>query len=1133
MVYKWSLLPGLVLLSSITLIGLAVFDPFGFTWGHTAPVFALPAPAPVVLRPLQDIAQIATGLDHTCALTSGGGVKCWGRNETGQLGDGTYQQRRLPVAVVGLSSGVSALDGGEFHTCAVLNSGAVKCWGSNWEGQLGDGSTIYSPVPVNVVGLNSGVSALTVGYWHACAVQNGGVLCWGDNRSGQLGDGTIPYSKKPITVSGLSSGVIAVTGGKLHTCALSTNGGVLCWGKNDFGQLGDNTQTNHYTPTAVSGLSSGVQAIAAGSYHTCALLNNGAVKCWGWNWAGQVGDGGTTLRTTPADVVNLNRPVIALATGAEHTCALTASGGIKCWGFNGYGQLGDGTQNNRLTPVDVAGLSGSIRALATGGFYTCAVTQANTAQCWGHDGYEQLGDGVTVTYYVPTDVVGLTGGVSAVAAGSGHTCGLLSSGGVKCWGANDYGQLGNAAFIPPNGPVDVVGLTNGMKSITTGDEHTCGLTSNGVAQCWGKNGFGELGNGNRADQATPVNVLNLPSGVKMLAAGGHHTCAVTSSDGAVCWGYNADGELGDGTTTTRDAAASVNGLGSGVSMVATGNFHSCALLKTGSVKCWGDNAFGQLGNGNPTAQTTPVSVTGLSGQISAIATGGNYTCALTSAGGVQCWGNNDGGQLGNGNHLAQTHPVAVGGLQSGVRSLALDNHHSCVLMNTGGVKCWGSNDWGQLGNGSSTEQLTPIDVPSLTSGVSGLTAGDSYTCAVLTTGGVQCWGANDTGQTGNGRPWRMTPDFVMEEGVASTPTATLSPTPTATGGATATATPSATVTPTGVSTETATPTATTSPGGNSTSQQNFLPLVVAAATPTPSPTVLPSWQRLDNNGALTVAALARQGQQLFVGSRNGRQGLYQRNLATCQAGQALTPVALGGATTVLGLVFQDAEGIAAAYGDHLFYTNNNGQTWIQTGANFTYPRTVAIAGNHAFYAGTESDGIYLSSNGGVDWVVQTKNPQKINQVRLDSLDANSLWIATDATGVWKLSVDVNRLLQKNEGLSGAGLEDWDFGFDAANIYVATSDGVFFRGDRSNAWQRFGQGLQGVKVYSLEIAANQFLYAGTSGAGVWRRPLDNSRDWEVVTSVGWNNQATVRDLLYDAQVCKGLLAATDAGVWVYR
>lgn len=354
------------------------------------------------VTPLADIVQVVAGQNHTCALTTTGGVKCWGKNTSGQLGTGDTIDQATPANVVGLDSGVSAIAADDVNTCALVSTGAVKCWGGNWNGQLGDGTTEQRLMPVDVVGLNE-VSAIAAGPSHTCALTSAGtVKCWGDNLFGQLGDGTTKQRLIPVDVVGLN-GVSAIVAGSTHTCALTSAGTVKCWGQGAF--LGTGTWISSLTPVDVVGMNSGVLAIAAGAYHTCALTSAGAVKCWGSNDWGQLGDNTTLGKTTPTDVVGLGSGVAAITGGNAHTCALTTAGEVKCWGMNVFGQLGTGNTDNHATPANVVGLDSETASISAGGVSTCGRTAANGVKCWGSNRYGQLGNNTKVDSPTPVDVL--------------------------------------------------------------------------------------------------------------------------------------------------------------------------------------------------------------------------------------------------------------------------------------------------------------------------------------------------------------------------------------------------------------------------------------------------------------------------------------------------------------------------------------------------------------------------------------------------------------------------------------------------------------------------------------------------------------------------------------------------------
>jgi len=370
------------------------------------------------------------------------------------------REEGLAASTPPLLSNIQAIGLGENHTCALTTGGGVKCWGHNYIGQLGNGSVLDHPVPKDVSGLTNGVTAITTGDAHTCALTSvGGVKCWGANGTGQLGDGTEKRRFTPVDVSGLSSGILAISAGAAHTCALTSLGGVKCWGDNYYGQLGDGTTSRRKTPTDVWGLSSGVIAISAGRLHSCALTSAGGIKCWGWNGKGQLGTGTTTDATIPYDVIGLTSEITSISAGGYHTCALTSVGGALCWGWNNNGQLGDSTTTTRLAPTDAFGLTSGITAISTGDYHTCARTSGGGALCWGKNNNGQLGDGTVTNRATFVNVSGLTSGVNGIDTGVAHTCALSSTGRVKCWGNNQFGQLGDGRITRLRKiPVDVVAL---------------------------------------------------------------------------------------------------------------------------------------------------------------------------------------------------------------------------------------------------------------------------------------------------------------------------------------------------------------------------------------------------------------------------------------------------------------------------------------------------------------------------------------------------------------------------------------------------------------------------------------------------------------------------------------------------
>ena len=698
--------------------------------------------------------KVAAGW-NTFALKNDGTLVAAGNDAQGQLGLGRSKVYPSPLQTVGLSQ-IYAIAAGSNHSVALDNDGKVWTWGFNKFGQLGDGTDVSSTKPSQVPNL-SGVGLVAAGFAHTVALKwDGTAWAWGSNLNGQV-SGIFPLRTTPTQVAGLS-GIrwIATNSDGDHNLAIGSDYTVWAWGANAKGQLGDGTTVDRNTPVQVHGLTN-VVAIAAGYQHSLAVTYDGSkIELWAWgsNQYGQLGDGTTTDRGSPVQVQVPNGVIpYAVAAGAEHSMMVTYDGAIWTWGANGTGQLGVGTTTDHTTPVQVPGFS-DIRAFAAGSYHNLIVKQDRTLWAWGTNFYGELGDGnygkladgTNAAQKAPVQVPGMVG-MADVAASLGHSLALKNDGTVWAWGLNEYGQLGigSAEIIDHSVPVVVPGMT-GVTDISAGPMHTVALKQDGTVWAWGSNLGGQLGEGSQVDRTSPVQTQTLNE-ASAVAAGGFFTMAL--QNGSVwAWGANASAQLGDGTSTDRKTPVQVKDLAN-VTAIAAGYEFGLALRNDGSVWAWGKNEYGQLGNCSGGVGSTPVQVHGMSGEAIAVAAGHSHGVALMNDGTVWAWGYNYFGQLGDGSETNRCTPVQVTGI-SDAKAISAGLGHTLAVTQDGSVWAWGSNVFGELGDGSYASSRAPVQVHGLTNATAVAASMTAHSVAVREDGTVWAWGSNGFGQFGDG-----------------------------------------------------------------------------------------------------------------------------------------------------------------------------------------------------------------------------------------------------------------------------------------------------------------------------------------------------------------------------------------------
>lgn len=655
---------------------------------------------PFNIKELQDIVFVSTGDEHSLALKNDGSVWVWGRNADNQLGDGTNITRRVPVKVE-LEKIVDIAAGGNFSV-ALKNDGTVWAWGNNRSGQLGDGTTSQKAFPVKVEGL-SGVKKIAAGYDHVLALkEDGTVWAWGSGAFGQLGNGSKDLSTVPVKVDNLTN-VKDIYAGKNVSAALKEDGTLWLWGNNESGMMGDNSEDYYDAPKKYEHIEN-IKKANISQFYIAVLKNDGTVWTWGYNERGALGNESTQISSLPGKVEDLSS-VRALSAGENHMAVIKSDGSLWCWGDNKYGQMGNGTGNFINVPVDVSDVS-KITKVVTGLRHVVALDEDGNLWGWGDSSSLQLIDSFdsdTVDFPRKIESESL---VADIVAGSGRTGVIRQDGSVILYATKGFSD--NQIK-----PLEIEFFKD-YKKIEIGDKHIVGIADNQKVYSSGDSYWGQLGNGsqthhnNFGDNFTvSVEVSDL-EGIIDISAGKDHTIAL-KEDGTVWgWGVNLNGELGNGVTTHISLVPTQVLEVEDIVAISSGMYHVLALKKDGTVWAWGRNSSGQLGNGTTASGVrTPVQVKDLDNVVAVMA-GKSHSMAIKADGSVWVWGDNTFGQLGDGTNENKLVPVENEKLK-GAKLISGKGDFTIVLKEDGRLLSMGDNSFSTLGTGRTDIVTRPVE----------------------------------------------------------------------------------------------------------------------------------------------------------------------------------------------------------------------------------------------------------------------------------------------------------------------------------------------------------------------------------------------------------------------------------------
>lgn len=737
-----------------------------------------------------------------CFIKSDNEQYCWGSLFTNQPVNQAPHLKTAHQTLKGktLTNIISNYEGG--LKCTIPSDGIPACWGDNYYGQIGNGTSgdsVSTPTSPDFSGVLNGktVKDLVIGYSSTCVIASDDlVYCWGENGYGQLGNGSTTDSTTPVAVStaGVLNGLTVKTlkSNADTTCVIASDDKLYCWGYGRFGALANGSTANSTVPIAVTGGALGAKTIKQlhmSSNTTCVVASDDQMYCWGYGIYGTLGNGSSSHSSSTMAVdftgVLSGKIITQVHMAGLFTCVI-ADARVYCWGYGGDGALGNGSTSNTNVPsaVNTAGvLSGkTITKIAGSGSSICALTSDGLVACWGYGYRGGLGNGSTAgnsSVPVSIDTTGSINGktITDLTSSKDNICALTSDGLAYCWGQGNFGDKSSTyeASVPTS--PDMTEALNGktILELGTGPYAACALASDHQIYCWGDGGAGELGNGNKSFTNYPVTLKRTESSDELILDAKY----LTYIEGSVC-AQRSDGELFCGTTGSSLNFVHDFGNEDIVDLkLEEGNFgFKCALTDIGNLYCWGEGGDGALGNGTNDDQGIPTLIKmngALTGKtIKSFEKGENFVCAIASDDLAYCWGNGSSGHLGGNTGADSLEPIPVDrtGVLSGkkINSLTIYSETVCVIADDLKAYCWGNGFDGQLGDGVTFVSDVPVAVS--TAGVLNnktikkISIMEKMVCVIANDDLMYCWGDNTSGQLGDGTTnFTPTPVAVNMSGV--------------------------------------------------------------------------------------------------------------------------------------------------------------------------------------------------------------------------------------------------------------------------------------------------------------------------------------------------------------------------------